>query len=289
MIGRNNKCLCGSGKKYKKCCINKRLELSEDIEYYTKPISSEEKTVVQKIQEMSHDDKINFLASLLEGKEVKCLECKEGVYISQGVETYMSSTGEKYEWFHCNKCENHFAVNFNENFVTGISDDYEDDYCIEDYESLMTNDNIDDFFGLDFEDIVYPRLTILQIRNPGFMSLPAVGEFRVDNDTLIFDMLAIDGKTAQLTLGKRGDEGMDDALFDNLDDIRGRVLQVGDTYQVIIVLSEGDEEEAEAELDRLVSFAYMDYRGIESKEDMIDLLEEADIGLMTIDDFEFEF
>ena len=24
-IGRNDKCFCGSGKKYKKCCINKEL------------------------------------------------------------------------------------------------------------------------------------------------------------------------------------------------------------------------------------------------------------------------
>ena len=26
-IGRNQKCFCGSGKKYKKCCINKRQEI----------------------------------------------------------------------------------------------------------------------------------------------------------------------------------------------------------------------------------------------------------------------
>lgn len=291
MLGRNDKCLCGSEKKYKKCCINRELELSSDIEYCIVHNSDDEKTPTQKIKEMPYEKKIEFLSSALKNKEAKCLDCKKGSYEGQGAQVYVQGMEERYEWFCCDKCNSQFSIEFNGNFVTEISDFDDSDMFLEDYSDLELNDNIEEFFGLDFEDMVLPKLNLLQIRKPGFTSLPAIGEFETIDNKLVFNMLVTDEETIPFDIGQKGINGLEDEIFDNIDKIRGRIIERPDSYQMVIVLSDGNEEEAELELDRRVCLDYLDYRGVKTKEDMIELLEEADIEFMNIgnDDFDFDF
>lgn len=291
MIGRNEKCLCGSGKKYKKCCINRELELSSDIEYIVSHNSDNGKTATEKIKEMSYDNQVKFLGSLLKNKEVKCLDCEKGSYEGQGAQVYVQGMEERYEWFCCNKCNSQFSIEFNGNFVTEVSDFDDSDVFLEDYSEFELNDNIEEFFGLDFENMVLPKLTLLQIRKPGFTSLPTIGEFETIDDKLIFNMLVSDGETIPFDIGQRGVNGLEDEIFNNIDKIRGKIIERPDSYQIVIVLSDGNEEEAELELDRRVCLDYLDYRGVKTKEDMIELLEEADMEFMNLgnDDFDFGF
>lgn len=289
MLGRNDRCLCGSEKKYKKCCINKELELSSDIEYNIVHSYDDEKTPAQKIKEMPYEKKIEFLSNVLKNKETKCLECEKGIYEGQGTESYAQGADEKFEWFCCDKCESKFYIEFNGNFVTEISDFDESEIFLEDYDEFELNDNIEDFFGLDFEDMVLPKLTFLQMNKPGFMSMPAIGDFEVAGDNLVFNMLTLNEEIVPLVIGERGINGLDEELFDNVDKIRGKIIERTDSYQVVLVLSDGDEEDAKLELDRLVCLDYLDYRGVKTKEDMVELLEEADIEFMNIDNDDFDF
>ena len=68
-IGRNNKCPCKSGEKYKKCCLNKEFEKKDsnfDIYKYGHSISSQNiQDVVEYLEEEYEDHKIIDVTNLL--------------------------------------------------------------------------------------------------------------------------------------------------------------------------------------------------------------------------------
>lgn len=264
--------------------MNKKLELSKSIVYKidNNPYVSDYEPVeriatVKKIKEMPYDKKVDFLNLLLNDKDVQCLKCKKGTYIGENIE--INDPNGNYKWFHCTNCKNSFIIRFDDNFITGVLDFFVHKTYMESYEDLMINNNRDDFFGLDFKNIVYPKLHFLQVRNPGFMSITAKGKFRVENNVLVFDMIGVDEKIDTLIIGEKGLDGLADKLFDNVENIRAKTLQIGDHMSMVMALSNGDEEEVETELGKTISLAYMDYRNIQTKKDMTRLLEESDYKL----------
>ena len=55
-LGRNDKCKCGSGKKYKQCCLEKdEQKLKDDIEKYTKGQEESSENVEMCIEYLKED------------------------------------------------------------------------------------------------------------------------------------------------------------------------------------------------------------------------------------------
>lgn len=66
-IGRNEPCSCGSGKKYKKCCMNKNIPEKEDLEQdfweessFAETLSSCDLNTKMRTFHMKHDEEMNY-------------------------------------------------------------------------------------------------------------------------------------------------------------------------------------------------------------------------------------
>ena len=66
-IGRNDPCPCGSGKKYKKCCLNRGVELPADFPYIKQyPQEDENQSIVMLTPQIPNEDILKLEKKILE-------------------------------------------------------------------------------------------------------------------------------------------------------------------------------------------------------------------------------
>lgn len=284
MIGRNDTCLCGSNKKYKKCCIDKKVAISENIEFNTVPTSNMSNSI-EKISIMDKIELENFFENVLDEK-AKCLNCNETEYV------LAESDDNKFKACVCPDCGDSFIMDCDRNFILGVrevedieicDDKYDDiDDDIDDIDVEDLNDDIEDLFGFNIE-YIHPLLTHMQMSvDTDYGVLPAIGEYKIVDDKLMFYMKTFEGEKQELCVGHIND--LDEEYINNIDNLMSKIIikdQTNASMLSVVSSKYKDEDEAMEELNTVVAIDYLKYKGIKTKEEMLDFIKEAEADLMS--------